>query len=100
MTGPPTPPITSEIEIEDAARAAGAAGIPAASDSVAHAPVVSQALAAETSEQNPSTPFRAVFAHLSQLVAATKFDELVEIAEVADLSVRTHQRPSCPLNNI
>lgn len=94
MTGPPTPPITSAIEIEDAARAANAVETPEASGSAtatAAAEVVGsvpvQAVSLGTPEQ-AATPFRRVFATLAELAAQGKFGELVEEAEVADLSVR------------
>lgn len=92
MTGPPTPPITSAIEIEDAARTAqpstettvvtgGTA--PAAPGE----PVAPQVAIAETPQQ-VATPYRQAFATLAELAAAGKFKELVEVAETADLTVR------------
>ncbi|KIP12325.1 hypothetical protein PHLGIDRAFT_98287 [Phlebiopsis gigantea 11061_1 CR5-6] len=71
MTGPPTPPITSAIEIEDAARAANAAEAPA--------------VALGTPAQAVA-PFRKSFALLAELAAQGKFQELVQEAEVADLN--------------
>lgn len=92
MTGPPTPPITSAIEIEDAARAAQPATettvvtggtAPAAPGE----PVAPQVAIAETPQQ-AATPYRQAFATIVELATAGKFGDLVEVAETADLTVR------------
>lgn len=98
MTGPPTPPITSAIEIEDAARAATAAEAPAeapvASSSATAAPaevvgsIPVEAVTLGTPEQAVA-PFRKAFGLLAELAAQGRFQDLVEDAEIADLSVRT-----------
>ena len=92
MAGPLTPPITSAIEIEDAARTEVATETTEPSGSVSTAPgeaaaVAPQAVAPQTTDQS-LTVFRPLFTNLSQLAAEGKFEELVEAAELADLSVR------------
>ena len=90
MTGPPTPPVTSTIEIKDSARTANVPDAPVATGSApaevaGSAPV--QAVSLGTPEQ-ATTPFRRVFDLISKLATQGKFKELVEEAEIADLSVR------------
>ncbi|GJE87131.1 COP9 signalosome complex subunit 8 [Phanerochaete sordida] len=96
MTGPPTPPITSAIEIEDAARAAAAAATPALGANVVTGgtapaapgePVAIQVAIAATPEQAAS-PYRQAFATLVELAVSGNFDELAEVAESADLTTK------------
>lgn len=99
MTGPPTPPITSAIEIEDAARAVSAAETPietpvaSSSEPPATAPEVVGSVPVEAvtlgTPEQAVAPFRKSFALLAELATQGKFQELVEDAEVADLNVCT-----------
>ena len=99
MTGPPTPPITSAIEIEDLAGTENNAETLQASDPapaatvevVASVPV--EAVALGTPEQ-AEAPFRKAFASLAELAAQGKFEQLVEDAEIADLTVRILSPPT------
>lgn len=96
MTGPPTPPITSAIEIEDATRAAAAEaaasteapGATVVTGETAPAapgePVAAQISIATTHEQ-AMTPYRQAFAALLEPASAGRYEEVVEVAETADL---------------
>jgi len=100
MTGPPTPPITSAIEIEDAARAAAAAseapGATVVTGVTAPAapgePVAPQVAIAGTREQ-AAAPHRQVFAALVELASIGSFEELAEMAESADLTTTQDTSP-------
>lgn len=103
MTGPPTPPPSSAIEIEDAARsvepmeatpaettAIVAEPQPAAEQAV-EVEVQPVPVVEEAPEPAPPAPtsFRVAFDTLTKLAVDGRFKELVEAAEVADLVVRT-----------
>lgn len=93
MSGPPTPPLTSAIELEDAARTSGAPNVvqatappptelvqqPAASIAVQPAPLA-------------TNPYSQAFPTISGLAANARFQELVDAAELSDLHVRSSGR--------
>ncbi|EKM55327.1 uncharacterized protein PHACADRAFT_55522, partial [Phanerochaete carnosa HHB-10118-sp] len=88
MTGPPTPPITSAIEIEDAARAAAAA-----SEAPGATVVTGETAPATPGEPQAATPYRQAFATLVELASAGSFEMLAEVAESADLTTAQDTSP-------
>ena len=84
MTGPPTPPPTSEIEIKDAARSSGA---PQGASS-SNPPQSSGA------QSKNATYYNLIFPTLADLAAKGNFKELASFAELKDLKVRLliHER--------
>lgn len=103
MTGPPTPPPSSAIEIEDATRSvepmeatpAEPPAIVAEPQLAAEQPVEVEAQPVPVVEEAPEpappapTSFRVAFDTLTKLAVDGRFKELVDAAEVADLVVRT-----------
>lgn len=107
MTGPPTPPPTSQTEIEDAARISAPAQpipeIPAAAEPPTAAPQpqqleqpeqpAQQAAVSEPSEPivvpptQPVAPYQTAFASIQQSSANGNYAELIRIAEEEDMLV-------------
>ncbi|KAI0647372.1 COP9 signalosome [Trametes meyenii] len=101
MTGPPTPPPSSAVEIEDAARtvlppqvAASTLGAtePPAAEPIEPAPDAAHASPAENSKQ--STTYELLFPSISDLARSGSLRELIEVAERGDLSGEYHADPS------
>ncbi|KAG5637766.1 hypothetical protein H0H81_003333 [Sphagnurus paluster] len=83
--GPPTPPPTTEAEIQDEARSA------------AETAVAISALPQSTRDD----AYQAVFPAIADLASQSKFPELIELAEVTELNVchgeiilQVHNHPS------
>lgn len=104
MTGPPTPPPTSAIEIQDAQREVSVP--PAATTAPPEVSTTENATTAPTDEPiaveepaqpepTPTTPlntYQLLFPTLADLASKGNFQELIEIAERGDLTV--NQYPS------
>ncbi|CDO73588.1 hypothetical protein BN946_scf185014.g58 [Trametes cinnabarina] len=101
MTGPPTPPPSSAVEIEDAARTVlppPAAGAPPA-DTVNATPAATQAVTEEiqppiVSQSAQSTTYELLFRSISDMARSGSLWELVEVAERGDLSGDFQADPS------
>lgn len=96
MTGPPTPPLSSALEIQDAAR--GSVPPEAAVPAIAPEPEA-QALPVAPVPQHPTLPqqesrYGLVFPALSDLAANGRYEELVQTAEEIDLIVNVFALPS------
>ncbi len=93
MSGPPTPPPSSALEIEDATRTTIApepapastttttTDAPPTEQTIAHPPPV------PTIPIAAASPYRDAFAVVADLVSHGKFEEVVQVAETADLNV-------------
>lgn len=102
MTGPPTPPPSSAVEIEDAARTvlpppAQAASTPAPAPATepptappAEAPV-EEAQPGPTAVSKQSTTYELLFPSIKELARNGSLRELIEVAERGDLTVRFHE---------
>lgn len=77
VNGPPTPPATTETELHDEAR------MPVSSPPVANNAASLQA----ESTPRPDT-YRQFLPVIGELIAKKDFEDLVRIAEVADIQVR------------
>ena len=103
MTGPPTPPPTSAIEIQDAQREASVPPV-AATTAPPEVPPAEGASEAQADEpivvEQPSQPapppgpplntYQLLFPALAELASQGKFQELIERAERGDLSVNRY----------
>ncbi|KAI0811004.1 hypothetical protein BC629DRAFT_1589744 [Irpex lacteus] len=104
MSGPPTPPPSSALEIEDATRTTiapepapasttttttttTATDAPPTEQTIAHPPPV------PTIPIAAASPYREAFAVLADLVSHGKFEEVVQVAETADMNVTGDNRP-------
>lgn len=96
MSGPPTPPPSSALEIEDATRTTIAPEPPAPASTTTttttDAPPTEQTSAhpppVPTIPIAAASPYRDAFVVVSDLVTHGKFEEVVQVAETADLNVR------------
>ncbi|KAJ8463676.1 hypothetical protein ONZ51_g10103 [Trametes cubensis] len=94
MTGPPTPPPSSAVEIEDAARtmlppqaaAAAPATEPSESTSEAAQPATEEIQPPTAGQTQQSTTYELLFPTISELARTGSLRELVEVAERGDLS--------------
>ncbi|KAI0636661.1 hypothetical protein C8Q77DRAFT_1093947 [Trametes polyzona] len=103
MTGPPTPPPSSAVEIEDAARTMLPPQIP---DAPAPAPatepvappaeqiVPEDTQTAQAGPEKQSTTYELLFPSITQLAKNGSLRELIEVAERGDLSGEYHADPS------
>jgi COP9 signalosome complex subunit 8 len=82
MTGPPTPPPSSETELLDQARTDAIAPAPpaAATSAPAATPQTSQ------TKQPPQDVYHFVLPKLASLAAQSDYSELIRVAEHADLN--------------
>ncbi|KAI0672903.1 hypothetical protein C8Q78DRAFT_969737 [Trametes maxima] len=100
MTGPPTPPPSSAVEIEDAARtilppqvaAPTPATEPLAAEPVEPAPDAEQA--SSNGQAKQSTTYELLFPSISDLARSGSLRELIEVAERGDLSGDYHTDPT------
>ncbi|EIW60190.1 uncharacterized protein TRAVEDRAFT_57526 [Trametes versicolor FP-101664 SS1] len=98
MTGPPTPPPSSAVEIEDAARTM----LPPPAAVPATEPVVPPADASEPEGAQPPpvaqakqvTSYELLFPSISDMARNGSLGELIELAERGDLSAEYHTDPS------
>ncbi|KAI8989739.1 hypothetical protein BD414DRAFT_485075 [Trametes punicea] len=91
MTGPPTPPPSSAVEIEDAARSMlppQAAPAPATEPSMSTAsqPLLDETQPPIVSQTKQSTIYELLFPSISDLARSGSLRELTEVAERGDLS--------------
>lgn len=89
MTGPPTPPPTSAIELEDAARASGA---PDVAQTAAPQPADPTAPISVQPVAFAPNAYRQAFSTILNLAAHERYQELVDVAEFSDLNVRSSRR--------
>ncbi|KAI0822826.1 hypothetical protein BC628DRAFT_1387842 [Trametes gibbosa] len=102
MTGPPTPPPSSAVEIEDAARTvlppqAQAEPTPAPAIepvTVPPAPVTEDTQSAPPGLPKQSTTYELLFPSIKDLAKNGSLRELIELAERGDLSGEYHADPS------
>lgn len=113
MSGPPTPPPSSALELEDAARIVQIPPeiAPEATTAVVPPPPVDQpiqppeepiAQPAVIQDEIPTletSPYKPIFDVLVDLAAHDKFEELTQIAEVGDLNVRRLAISTLPITN-
>ena len=96
MSGPPTPPPTSAIELEDAARTSVPSHAP--QTTVSEPAVAAQRPPGPPAAQQPSVAsqattfmsnsYRQLFPAIRDLASNERFEELAEAAELGDLTVR------------
>ncbi|KAI0333557.1 hypothetical protein GY45DRAFT_1319526 [Cubamyces sp. BRFM 1775] len=94
MTGPPTPPPSSAVEIEDAARTMlppqAAAAAPATEStepaSTAAQPAAEEVQPSIASQTKQSTTYELLFPTISDMARSGSLKELIEVAERGDLS--------------
>lgn len=97
MTGPPTPPLSSAFEIQDAAR--GSVPPEATVPAIAAPEPQAQPLPVAPVPPHPTLPqqesrYGLVFPALSDLAANGRYEELVRTAEEIDLIVNVFALPS------
>ena len=101
MTGPPTPPPSSATEIEDAARSSLPPPQAPPSDPVAEPQAAATPPAEPTPQKEPSqiavetvqppqkTSYELLLPTIAELARTGSLQELVEVAERADINVRS-----------
>ena len=89
MSGPPTPPPSSALEIEDAARATVAPVQPtAAPPDTPQAPTEQPAAIVPSVSVPPTNRYIQAFTAIIDLASHARYEELSQAAELADLNVR------------
>lgn len=96
MTGPPTPPPSSALEIEDAVRSSIPPQVQSTADTPAAQASSSAAPVATSSKDIQLTSYQALFPKLAELALSPQpnIRELVQAAEVGDLSADVDHHPS------